>query len=278
MEILYLLILMLTVIVLAYKRVPLLVAMAIMVGLTVFWTELRHLIYVPGWFRFANGIVAVVLIGFSIKPSRRLLISDRLYGWFRKSLPRMSTTEQEALDAGTVWWDAEIFSGRPRWKKLLKTPSPQLSEREQKFLDGPVEELCRMLDNWEICNKHKKLPDNIWAFIREHRMLGMIIPEQYGGLEFSAQANSAVVMKLASRNLTAAITVMVPNSLGRVNCYCITAPNNKKTTTCRAWRVEKKFPVSHSHLLQQVPMQRAWKMSASSVKASTRAGKCWDCG
>jgi len=112
MEILYLLILLLTVIVLAYKRVPLLVAMAIMVGLTVFWTELRHLIYVPGWFRFANGIVAVILIGFSIKPSRRLLISDRLYGWFRKSLPRMSTTEREALDAGTVWWDAEIFSGR----------------------------------------------------------------------------------------------------------------------------------------------------------------------
>jgi acyl-CoA dehydrogenase len=214
MEILYLLILLLTVTVLAYKRVPLLVAMAIMVGLTVFWTELRHLIYVPTWFRFANGIVAVILIGFSIKPSRRLLISDRLYGWFRKSLPRMSTTEREALDAGTVWWDAEIFSGRPRWKKLLKTPSPQLSEREQKFLDGPVEELCRMLDDWEICDKHRKLPDNIWAFIREHRMLGMIIPEQYGGLEFSAQANSAVVMKLASRNLTAAITVMVPNSLG----------------------------------------------------------------
>ncbi|MCH8961302.1 MAG: acyl-CoA dehydrogenase family protein [Bacteroidetes bacterium] len=130
----------------------------------------------------------------------------------------MSTTEREALDAGTVWWDADIFSGRPRWKKLLKTPSPQLSDREQKFLDGPVEELCRMLDDWEIYNKHRKLPDNIWAFIREHRMLGMIIPEQYGGLEFSAQANSAVVMKLASRNLTAAITVMVPNSLGPGDC------------------------------------------------------------
>ena len=214
MEILYLLILILTVIILAYKRAPLLVAMAIMFGLTVIWHELHHYFYVPTWFRFANGIVWVTLIGFSIKPLRRLLISDRLYGWFKKSLPRISTTEREALDAGTVWWDADIFSGRPRWKKLLKTPSPQLSDREQKFLDGPVEELCRMLDDWEIYNKHRKLPDNIWAFIREHRMLGMIIPEQYGGLEFSAQANSAVVMKLASRNLTAAITVMVPNSLG----------------------------------------------------------------
>ena len=214
MEILYLLILILTVIILAYKRAPLLVAMAIMFCLTVIWHELHHHIYVPGWFRFANGIVWVTLIGFSIKPLRRLLISDRLYSWFRKFLPRISTTEREALDAGTVWWDADIFSGRPRWKKLLKTPSPQLSDREQKFLDGPVEELCRMLDDWEIYSKHRKLPDNIWAFIREHRMLGMIIPEQYGGLEFSAQANSAVVMKLASRNLTAAITVMVPNSLG----------------------------------------------------------------
>ncbi len=214
MEILYLFVLMVTVVVLAYKRTPLLVAMAIMFVLTVVWTELRHLFYVPGWFRFANGIVAVTLIGFSIKPLRRLLISDRLYGRFRKSLPRMSTTEREALDAGTVWWDAEIFSGRPHWKKLLKTPAPQLSEREQKFLDGPVEELCRMLNDWKIFDQHKKLPDDIWAFICEQRMLGMIIPEQYGGLEFSAQANSAVVMKLASRNLTAAISVMVPNSLG----------------------------------------------------------------
>jgi acyl-CoA dehydrogenase len=214
MEILYLFILILTVIVLAYKRTPLLLAMAIMVGLTVIWTELREVLYVPSWFRFANGILAVTLIGFSVKPLRRLLISDRIFGWFSKSLPRMSSTEREALDAGTVWWDAEIFSGRPRWKKLLKTPSPGLSEREQSFLDGPVEELCRMLNDWEICTRHKKLPDNIWAYIRKHRMLGMIIPDEYGGLEFSAQANSAVVMKLASRNLTAAITVMVPNSLG----------------------------------------------------------------
>ena len=102
MEILYLLILILTVIVLAYKRVPLLVAMAVMFSLTVIWTELRLLFYVPSWFRFANGIVALTLIGFSIKPLRRLLISDQLYGLFRKSLPRMSNTEREALDAGTV--------------------------------------------------------------------------------------------------------------------------------------------------------------------------------
>jgi len=214
MEILYFLILLLSVLVLAYNRVPLLVSMAIMIVLTIAWTELRHLFYVPSWFRFANGIVAVTLIGFAITPLRRLLISDRLFGWFRKSLPTVSETEQEALDAGTVWWEAELFSGRPRWRKLLKMPVPSLSEKEQAFLDGPVEELCRMADDWEICDHHRRLPDKLWDFIRENRMFGMIIPEKFGGLEFSAQANSAVVMKLASRNLTTAITVMVPNSLG----------------------------------------------------------------
>lgn len=214
MEILYFLILILTVVILAYNRVPLLIFMAIMVGLTVTWTELRHLFYVPSWFRFSNGIIAVVLIGFAITPLRRLLISDRLYSIFRKALPRVSETEQEALDAGTVWWDAEIFSGRPRWRKLLKYPSPGLSEKEQAFLDGPVEKLCRMADDWEICDQHHRLPEPLWNFMRENRMFGMIIPEEYGGLGFSAQANSAIVMKLASRNITTAITVMVPNSLG----------------------------------------------------------------
>jgi acyl-CoA dehydrogenase len=189
-------------------------SMVIMIVLTIAWTELRLLFYVPSWFRFSNGIVAVTLIGFTITPLRRLLISDRLYNVFRKALPRVSETEQEALDAGTVWWDAEIFSGRPRWRNLLKYPAPSLSEKELAFLDGPVEELCRMADDWEICDTHRRLPDEIWDFMREQRMFGMIIPEEFGGLEFSAQANSAVVMKLASRNLTIAITVMVPNSLG----------------------------------------------------------------
>jgi acyl-CoA dehydrogenase len=214
MEVLYFVVLILTVLILAYNRVPLLMSMAIMVGLTIGWTELRHLFYVPSWFRFANGIVGVTLIGFCLTPLRRLLISDRIYGLFRKALPTVSDTEQEALEAGTVWWDAEIFSGRPRWKNLLKTPAPSLTESEQSFLDGPVEELCRMANDWEICDTHRRLPEELWSFIREHRMFGMIIPQEYGGLGFSAQAHSAVVMKLASRNLTSAITVMVPNSLG----------------------------------------------------------------
>jgi len=214
MEFLYLVVLLLTLLLLAYNRVPLLMAMAIMIGLTIAWTELRHLFYVPSWFRFANGIVAVTFIGFAVKPLRRLLISDRVYSLFRKVMPSVSETEQEALDAGTVWWEATLFSGRPRWRSLLKNPMPFLSEREREFLDGPVDELCRMLDDWKICSTYHDLPEHAWRFIRENRFFSMIIPESYGGLGFSAQGNSAVVMKLASRNLTAAVTVMVPNSLG----------------------------------------------------------------
>jgi acyl-CoA dehydrogenase len=214
MELLYFAVLIFTLLLLAYNRVSLIIAIAAMVTLTVVWTEFRHLFYVPSWFRFAHGIIAVTLIGFAIKPLRRLLISDRLFGLFRKAMPTVSPTEQQALEAGTVWWDGEIFSGRPRWRVLLKTPPPSLSDREQAYLDGPVEELCRMLDDWMICDTWRKLPDAVWEFFREHRFFGLIIPEAYGGHGFSAQANSAIVMKLASRNLTAAVTVMVPNSLG----------------------------------------------------------------
>lgn len=157
--------------------------------------------------------IAVILLMLCIIPLRRRLISDSLFNWFRKALPSLSTTEQEALDAGTVWWDAEIFSGDPDWSKLLNSPKPVLSEEEQAFLDGPVEELMGMLDDWQI-HEHKDLPPEVWEFLRKNKFFGMIIPKDYGGLEFSALGNSAVVMKIASRNITAAVTVMVPNSLG----------------------------------------------------------------
>ena len=157
--------------------------------------------------------IAVALLLLCIIPLRRKFISDSLFSWFRKALPTLSQTEQEALDAGTVWWDAEIFSGNPDWSKLLKSPKPALSEEEQAFLDGPVEELMGMLDDWQI-HEHKDLPPEVWTFLRKNRFFAMIIPKDYGGLEFSALGNSAVVMKIASRNLTAAVTVMVPNSLG----------------------------------------------------------------
>ncbi len=214
MTALFLAILVLSLLLLAYYRIPLLISIAILAGLTFAFTELRHFYFVPGWFRWSYGIVTISLAGFAIKPLRRLLISNRLFSVYRKVMPKLSTTEREALEAGTVWWDAELFSGKPRWRRLLRQPGPSLSEREQEFIDGPVEELCLMLDDWEICEKHLDLPEAVWQFIRDNRFFSMIIPQEYGGLEFSAQANSAVVMKLASRNVTAAVTVMVPNSLG----------------------------------------------------------------
>ncbi len=151
---------------------------------------------------------------FFVPPVRRTLISNHLLKVFRKILPRISQTEQEALDAGTVWWDGDLFSGRPDWNKLLAYPKPKLSTEEKVFLAGPVEELCAMLDEWHITRELHDLPPQVWQFIKDNGFFGMIIPKRYGGHEFSALAHSEVVMKIGSRSGTAAVSVMVPNSLG----------------------------------------------------------------
>jgi acyl-CoA dehydrogenase len=161
------------------------------------------------WVLFA--IVAVLL---NLKPLRRVVLSKALLNWFRSVLPPMSATEKDAIDAGTVWWDAELFSGRPNWNELLRTPRGELSAEERAFLDGPVNELCHMLDDWKINQELDDLPPEVWSFLGKHRFFGMIIPKEYGGLDFSARAQSEVVLKIASRSGTAAVTVMVPNSLG----------------------------------------------------------------
>ncbi len=163
------------------------------------------------------ALLTVATIAFAVMavhPLRRAVISAPLFSWFKTVLPAMSATEREALDAGTVWWDAELFSGKPDWKKLFDMPPQRLTEEEQAFIDGPVEELCAMLDDWQINRELKDLPPEVWQFIREKRFLSMIIPKQYGGLDFSAQGNAAVVTKISTRSLTAAVSIMVPNSLG----------------------------------------------------------------
>ncbi|PIS19086.1 MAG: acyl-CoA dehydrogenase [Zetaproteobacteria bacterium CG12_big_fil_rev_8_21_14_0_65_55_1124] len=159
-------------------------------------------------------VFALIFLPLNILPLRRQYISRPIFAVFRGMMPPMSETERQALEAGTVWWDAELFSGKPDWRKLLNQPSPSLSAEEQAFLDGPTEALCGMLNDWEINHELHDLPPDVWQFIRQQGFFGMIIPKQYGGLEFSAQAHSAVVMKVASRSTTAAVTVMVPNSLG----------------------------------------------------------------
>jgi acyl-CoA dehydrogenase len=161
------------------------------------------------WVVFA--LVAGLL---NLKPLRRTVLSRPLLKWFKSVLPPMSQTEKDAIDAGTVWWDAELFTGRPNWTSLLRTPRPELSEEEQAYLDGPVEELCRMLDDWKINRELDDLPPEVWDFLGKHRFFAMIIPKEFGGLDFSARAQSEIVMKIASRSVAAAVTVMVPNSLG----------------------------------------------------------------
>jgi len=133
---------------------------------------------------------------------------------YLKLLPSMSQTEKEALEAGTVWWDGELFTGAPRWEKLLAAKPPALSAEEQAFIGGPCEELCRMLDDWNITHERGDLPPQVWEFIKSRGFFAMIIPKKYGGLEFSAYAHSCVLAKIASRSATASSTVAVPNSLG----------------------------------------------------------------
>ncbi len=130
-----------------------------------------------------------------------------------RMLPRLGDTEREALEAGSAWWDGELFRGAPDWRRLLAFEVAKLSDAERAFLDGPVEEVCRSLDDWDV-QQRGDLPPAVWERLRRERFFGMIIPEEWGGLGFSAQAHSAVIVKLASRSIACAVTVMVPNSLG----------------------------------------------------------------
>lgn len=145
---------------------------------------------------------------------RRDLLSRHIFGWAQKALPPLSDTEREAIEAGDVWWDADLFSGNPDWRKLLATPPASLSPEERAFLDGPVEELCGMLDDWTINWTLRDLPPDVWRFIKANKFFAMIIAKKYGGLGFSAYAHSEVIRKISTRSISAAVTVMVPNSLG----------------------------------------------------------------
>ena len=164
---------------------------------------------------FAACVIAALAFAvlFGLPPLRRQLVSRWIMPVFAKVLPKLGATERIALEAGTVWWDGDLFGGMPDWNKLLAFAPAPLREDEQAFLDGPTMELCRRLDDWAVYQQ-RDLPPEIWQYIREQRFLGMVIPKEHGGLGFSAIAHSRVVTRIASRSVTAAVTVMVPNSLG----------------------------------------------------------------
>lgn len=165
----------------------------------------------------AQIIWAIVIIKAAIvfvPALRKAVFMKPMLRYFKAVLPPMSDTEREALEAGTVWWEPELFSGRPNWNKLVEAAPASLSEDEQAFLDGPVEEICAEIDDWKISSELNDLPPEIWEKLGKQGFFGMIIPKAYGGLEFSAFGHSAVVTKIASRSGTASVTTMVPNSLG----------------------------------------------------------------
>jgi acyl-CoA dehydrogenase len=185
---------------------------------------LAILLWIGGGFRFAGiGALAAVLLLLllvipavivAVKPLRYALLSRPILQIFQRILPRMSQTERDAIEAGTTWWDAELFSGKPAWDKLLQLPAPKLTIEEQDFFDNEVEQLCGLVSDWESTEIWQDLSPQAWQFVKEKGFLGMIIPKRYGGKEFSAYMHSQVIMKLSSHCSAAAISVMVPNSLG----------------------------------------------------------------
>ena len=163
---------------------------------------------------FAWLLFAIIAIPLNVDNIRKEYITAPLLAMFKKIMPEMSSTEQEALDAGTTWFDAELFRGDPDWKKFHQTPQPRLSVEEQAFINGPVEQVCAMINDWQITHVEAEIPNDVWQFLKEHKFFAMIIKKEYGGLEFSAYAQSKVLQKLAGVSTVVASTVGVPNSLG----------------------------------------------------------------
>ena len=211
MLLLWILVLIVGVAWLAHRRIAPLTSMAVV---AVYLLAMGIIGHVPGWLLVILWVLLAVPAALLLLPDlRRKLFTAPLFSWFQKTLPPMSQTERDAIDAGTVWWDGELFSGRPDWEQLLAYPKAQLTEEEQAFIDGPTEELCAMVSDWEI-GQAMDLPPEAWAHIKTHGFFALIIPKEFGGKGFSAYAHSQVAMKLATRSGDLASTVMVPNSLG----------------------------------------------------------------
>ncbi|WP_218813833.1 acyl-CoA dehydrogenase [Rickettsiella endosymbiont of Dermanyssus gallinae] len=164
---------------------------------------------------FSLGIVILsVIIILSIPLLRRSLLVKPLFPYLKKALPSISKTEEVVLEAGDMWWEKDLFRGKPDWQALHKIPLSILTAEEQSFLDNQVEALCHMLNDYEILTKYHDLPPSVWDNIKQNKFFGMVIPKKYGGLGFSALAHSSIVLKIATRSVSAAVTVLVPNSLG----------------------------------------------------------------
>lgn len=190
-------------------------AVMLLGGLAVTLVVYSYLSYLPWIIKFLFWIPLIFVVAIiAIPVLRKNLLSKNLLKVFRSALPPMSNTEREALEAGTTWWEAELFSGNPDWRFLSESAPAKLSAEEQEYMDGPVEELCSLIDDWKVTNEDYDLSPQAWQFIKDNKFFGLGIPKKYGGLEFSEFAHSGMVMKVASRSIAAGVTVMVPNSLG----------------------------------------------------------------
>ena len=168
----------------------------------------------PAWLTVIAWIVFIPMVLLNIPVLRKSIISKPMLAYTRNVLPPISQTEQEAIDAGTVWWEAELFRGEPNWDKLHDIPKPELTEKEQAFMDNQVETVCKMIDDWQITHELNDLPEKVWTYLLDEKFFAINIPEEFGGLGFSPIANSAIVTKACSCSGTVGVTVMVPNSLG----------------------------------------------------------------
>ena len=207
-DFIWFLLVVLTLAVASYQRTSLVTAVAMGAGVMILGTLFGD-IGLLGWVVFL-----ALTLPFTLANIRQQHISKKLLAFYRKVMPEMSSTEQEAIDAGTVWWDGDIFSGKPDWDKLHRIPKGRLTAEEQAFLDGPCDKVCSMVDEWQINHKDADLSPEIWQFLKEHKFFAMIIKKEYGGLEFSAYAQSRVLQKLAGVSAVLSSTVGVPNSLG----------------------------------------------------------------
>lgn len=191
-----------------YHRTSLFVSLAALT-ITMLVLSLFGPVGVIGWSLY---LAAIAL--FTVPSIRQAAISAKALTVFKKVLPAMSQTEKEALDAGTVWWEAELFKGKPNWQQLHDIPAPQLSEEERAFLEGPVNKVCAMVNDYQVTHELADLPPEVWQYLKDNKFFAMIIKKKYGGLEFSAYAQSLVLQKLTGVSGVLSSTVGVPNSLG----------------------------------------------------------------
>lgn len=198
-------------VVLAYQRASLIVWTISYAILLVFATTHIGLTFVVSlcWLIFF-----AITLPLSIAPIRQRFLTLPILSIFRKVMPSMSRTEREAIDAGSITWEGDLFAGNPDWFKLQALKAPRLSAEEQAFMDGPVDTLCEMLDDWDITHNRADLPPEVWQYIKDRGFFSLIIPKRYGGKEFSAYAHSQMLVKVSGRSTTASTTIAVPNSLG----------------------------------------------------------------